>query len=108
LLSPKIEIIQSIVELIGPDPVQKEKNMYRIKIGVANTGFLPTNVSEMATKVKAVLPLMIEISTNNEKILQVSYNFIINMFIYSILMPFGRFILFVWRMIFMRLILQFI
>lgn len=83
MLSPKIEIIQSVVQLIGPDPVEKEKNLYRIKIGVANTGFLPTNVSEMATKVKAVLPLMIEISTINEKVLQVSYSFTINLLFHT-------------------------
>ena len=29
--------------------------------GVANTGFLPTNVTEMATKIKAVLPVAVEI-----------------------------------------------
>lgn len=65
LLSPKIEIIQTTVESLGEDKKTLDgKFMYRIKVGVANTGFLPTNVSEMATKIKAVLPLIVELESS--------------------------------------------
>lgn len=41
----------------------KSRYIYRISVGVANTGFLPTNVTEMASKMNAVLPVQVSLET---------------------------------------------
>lgn len=55
------EYALGLVETIASPPLppkpKPQQYIWRIKVGVANTGFLPTNVSEMANKIKAVLPV---------------------------------------------------
>lgn len=54
----------NLVETIAspPPPVKpKPKCTWRVMVGVANTGFLPTNVSEMGTKINVTLPVEVEI-----------------------------------------------
>lgn len=73
MLSPKLEILTATAEEIAPANVPSCSSsdidklfLWRVKVGVANTGFLPTNVTALANKIKAVLPVLVEISTANE------------------------------------------
>lgn len=50
LSSPRLEILQSTVEGLGDDT-------WRIEVGIANTGWLPTDVSALARKEKLVAPI---------------------------------------------------
>ena len=59
MLSPRLEILQTKALLLG---TRGQKFIWKITVGVANTGFLPTHVSEMATKISAVLPVSVEIT----------------------------------------------
>lgn len=58
MMSPKLEILLAKADIVGP---VGEDFIWKITIGVANTGFLPTNVSAMATKIKSALPVSVEI-----------------------------------------------
>ncbi|MCA9937089.1 MAG: hypothetical protein KC418_00490 [Anaerolineales bacterium] len=53
LVSPKLELFQVEAESQG--------DMHRIRLVVHNTGWLPTNVSEQALKMKVVRPLEVDI-----------------------------------------------
>ena len=53
LVSPKLELFQVDVESRG--------DMHTIRLVVHNTGWLPTNVSEQAVKMKVVRPLEVDI-----------------------------------------------
>lgn len=55
LCSPRIEIVHSAVTALGGDS-------YRVDVGIANTGWLPTQISEKARKDNLVLPLVAELS----------------------------------------------
>lgn len=55
MLSPKLEIVHTRVERIGDDT-------WRVEAGLANTGWLPTNVTAWAEKHTLVLPITAEIS----------------------------------------------
>lgn len=55
LCSPRIEIIHSNVVALGG-------SSYRIEVGISNTGWLPTFVTDKARKAKMVLPLVAELS----------------------------------------------
>ncbi|HSH04459.1 MAG TPA: M14 family metallopeptidase [Anaerolineae bacterium] len=61
LVSPKLEIFKVEVTAQGGD-------IYRIRLGVENSGWLPTNVSEMALKAKATraLELSVEVGEGGE------------------------------------------
>ncbi|BAN03726.1 M14 family metallopeptidase [Ilumatobacter coccineus] len=50
LSSPRLEIVHHAVESLGDD-------MWRVEIGIANTGWLPTDVSALARKEKLVAPI---------------------------------------------------
>ncbi len=50
-----------------------QKYLPGVFIGVSNTGYLPTNVTENAMKIKAVLPVTIEIAyESNDRVLRVA------------------------------------
>ncbi len=55
LCSPRIEIVHQRVAALGDDA-------WRVDVGVANTGWLPTQVSALAAKENLVLPLAVEVS----------------------------------------------
>ena len=55
LCSPRIEIVHQRVASLGDDT-------WRVDVGVANTGWLPTQVSALAAKEHLVLPLTVELS----------------------------------------------
>ncbi|TDT18115.1 zinc carboxypeptidase [Ilumatobacter fluminis] len=55
LCSPRIEIVHRRVTALGDDA-------WRVDVGVANTGWLPTQVSALAAKENLVLPLAVEVS----------------------------------------------
>jgi len=55
LAAPCIEIKHTSVEQLGPDT-------WRVDVGVANTGWLPTYVSEKARKDDLVRPIIVELS----------------------------------------------
>ncbi len=55
LCSPRIEIVHQRVTALGDDA-------WRVDVGVANTGWLPTQVSALAAKENLVLPLAVEVS----------------------------------------------
>ena len=55
LAAPCIEIRHTAIEPLGPES-------WRVSVGVANTGWLPTNVSERAKKDNLVRPVSIELS----------------------------------------------
>jgi hypothetical protein len=59
MLSPKLEILMTKAEKIADLP--DGKAAWRVKVGVANTGFLSTTVSKLATQIKAVLPVAVEL-----------------------------------------------
>lgn len=54
LCSPRIEVLHTSVEALGGDN-------HRVEVGIANTGWLPTYVSEKARKDRLVLPLVAEL-----------------------------------------------
>lgn len=55
LCSPRIEVLHSAVTALGGDS-------YRVDVGIANTGWMPTYISERARKGDFVLPLVAELS----------------------------------------------
>jgi len=55
LCSPKLEVLHQRVERLGDDT-------WRVEVGIANTGFLPTYVTEKARKDRLVLPLVAELA----------------------------------------------
>jgi hypothetical protein len=55
LASPCIEILHSGVRALGGDA-------WRVEVGIANTGWLPTDVSQHARKQRLVLPLVARVS----------------------------------------------
>jgi hypothetical protein len=55
LASPRLEIKRANAEALG-------NGVYKVEIGIANTGWLGTEISEWAHKNKIVLPLTAEIS----------------------------------------------
>ena len=55
LCSPRIEIVHQRVTALGDDA-------WRVDVGVANTGWLPTQVSALAAKENLVLPLAVEVT----------------------------------------------
>ena len=55
LCSPRIEIVHQAVTPLGDDT-------WRLGVGVANTGWLPTQVSALAAKERLVLPLTVELT----------------------------------------------
>ena len=55
LLSPRLEIIRTSAEQLGD-------GLWRVEAGIANTGWLPTHVTELARKNTLCLPGWVEIS----------------------------------------------
>jgi hypothetical protein len=55
LASPCVEILHTAVERLGDDA-------WRVAVGIANTGWLPTDVSARARKHRLVLPLVADLS----------------------------------------------
>ncbi len=55
LCSPRIEILNTTVTRLAGE-------LWQVEVGVANTGWLPTDVSAWARKHKLVLPLTVEVS----------------------------------------------
>ncbi len=55
LCSPRLEVLHSLVTALGGDS-------YRVEVGIANTGWLPTYVTVKAQKDRLVLPLVAELS----------------------------------------------
>jgi murein tripeptide amidase MpaA len=55
LCSPRLEILHTSATSLGGDS-------YRVDVGIANTGWLPTHISEKARKDRLVLPLVAELS----------------------------------------------
>jgi hypothetical protein len=55
LAAPCVEVVHSSVTSLG-------EGVWRIEVGIANTGWLPTYISEMAKKERLVLPLVAELS----------------------------------------------
>ncbi len=55
LASPRLEILLADAEKLGEDT-------WRVRVGVANTGFLPTQVTEWAQKKNLVPPLTVAIT----------------------------------------------
>ncbi|MGA0894892.1 MAG: carboxypeptidase, partial [Ilumatobacteraceae bacterium] len=54
LCSPRLEILHSKATSLGGD-------LYRIEVGIANTGWLPTYVTQKALNAKLSLPVVAEI-----------------------------------------------
>ncbi|MEY4339973.1 MAG: hypothetical protein RLZ14_1823 [Actinomycetota bacterium] len=54
LCSPRIEVLHTAAQPLGADT-------WRVEVGIANTGWLPTYVSEKAKKDRLVLPLVAEL-----------------------------------------------
>jgi hypothetical protein len=67
MLSPKLEVLLCTAEKVAPYmPAQGGAEgtfIWRIKVGVANTGFFPTNVTAMALKINAALPVSVELQS---------------------------------------------
>jgi hypothetical protein len=55
LLSPRLEILRTHVEQLGD-------GLWRVEAGIANTGWLPTHVTELARKNNLCLPGWVEIT----------------------------------------------
>ena len=55
LCSPRLEVLHSAVTPLGGDT-------FRVEVGIANTGWLPTYVTQKARKDRLVLPLVAELS----------------------------------------------
>ncbi len=58
LSSPKLEIPHTAVVAVAPDT-------WRVEAGVANTGWLPTDISRLARKNNLVKPITVEISSTD-------------------------------------------
>ena len=54
LCSPRLEILHSRATSLGGD-------LYRVEVGIANTGWLPTNVSQKALTNHLTLPVVAEV-----------------------------------------------
>ncbi|MFZ9042210.1 MAG: M14 family metallopeptidase [Ilumatobacteraceae bacterium] len=54
LCSPRLEVQQVVVSSLGADT-------WQVEVGVANTGFLPTDVSALARKERLVRPVTVEV-----------------------------------------------
>jgi hypothetical protein len=54
LAAPQIEVVHQAVERLGDE-------VWRVSVGVANTGWLPTDISAKARKERLVLPLVAEL-----------------------------------------------
>ena len=57
MASPRLEIKLAEAHSLGSD-------VWRVRVGVANTGWLPTDVTQHARSMKLVLPVTIEIGTS--------------------------------------------
>ena len=55
MLSPRLEIVHTKVESLG-------NGTWRVEAGIANTGWLPTHVTELARKNNLCLPGWVEIA----------------------------------------------
>ncbi|MEY2754009.1 MAG: hypothetical protein RJB65_367, partial [Actinomycetota bacterium] len=55
MCSPRLEVLQTRAVSLGGDT-------WRVEVGIANTGWLPTHISEKARKDRLVLPLVAELS----------------------------------------------
>ena len=55
LCSPRLEVLHSSATALGGDT-------YRVQVGIANTGWLPTFVTAKAKKERLVLPLVAELT----------------------------------------------
>ncbi|MGH9133754.1 MAG: carboxypeptidase, partial [Ilumatobacteraceae bacterium] len=62
LCSPRLEIRHTSVTRLGAD-------QWRVEVGLANTGWLPTDVSERARKEKLVRPIVAELTGDGVKVL---------------------------------------
>ncbi|MFV0307879.1 MAG: M14 family metallopeptidase [Desertimonas sp.] len=62
LASPRLVIVHTTAERIGDD-------VWRIEVGLANTGWLPTHVSERAKKESLVLPITAELAGDGVEVL---------------------------------------
>jgi hypothetical protein len=61
MCSPRIEIVHHRVTPLGNDT-------WRVEIGVANTGWLPTDITRLARKEHLVLPLVVELTGNSDDV----------------------------------------
>jgi len=55
MCSPRLEVLHSAVTPLGADT-------FRVEVGIANTGWLPTYVTQKARKDRLVLPMVAELS----------------------------------------------
>ncbi|HEX4983783.1 MAG TPA: M14 family metallopeptidase [Ilumatobacteraceae bacterium] len=62
LCSPRLEIRRTSVARLGGDT-------WRVEVGVANTGWLPTDVSKRARKEKLVKPILVELTGDGVEVL---------------------------------------
>ena len=58
LASPRLELLLADAEPLG----DAADGLWRVRAGVANTGWLPTDVTKLARKLRLVLPLMVEVT----------------------------------------------
>jgi hypothetical protein len=72
LLSPKLEILTATAVALHLSLSSHDSNTltYKVTIGVANTGFLPTNVTNNASKIKAVLPVLVELRAEGDGVIK--------------------------------------
>ena len=64
MASPRLEIKLAEATSLGGD-------VWKVRLGVANTGWLPTTVTQHAKKMKIVLPAVVEISGANSSAIEV-------------------------------------
>ena len=64
MASPRLEIKLAEATSLGGD-------VWKVRLGVANTGWLPTTVTQHAKKMKIVLPAVVEISGGNSSAIEV-------------------------------------
>ena len=62
LCSPRLEIRHTSVARLGADT-------WRVEIGLANTGWLPTDVSQRARKEQLVKPIVVELTGDGVDVL---------------------------------------
>jgi hypothetical protein len=62
LAAPCLEIRHTAIEPLGPDT-------WRVDVGVANTGWLPTHVTDKAKKNSIVAPIVVELSGDNIEVI---------------------------------------
>jgi len=55
LCSPRLEVLKAVAVALGGDT-------WRVEVGIANTGWLPTDISEHARRRHLVLPIVAELS----------------------------------------------